>query len=127
MLQDSGTDAWCSKVGRSLLKMGETVFQALERGLESKTRSVSRDCLVAIAWIGCEVAEMNKTSFRCTTTDTLLNLLVRFLRPSLDLEERLLACMCLYNYTLGRGKFLVRTICELNKTDNTLSYTFFIN
>lgn len=59
-LQDSGIDAWCSKIAQRILNFGTSVFHALEKGLKSKSKRVSRDCLTAIAWLGSEVARCPK-------------------------------------------------------------------
>ncbi|OVA00222.1 WD40 repeat [Macleaya cordata] len=102
-LQDSSTDAWCSKIARSLIRTGEPVFHTLEKGLRSKIKSVSRDCLIAIAWLGCEIAVTSPSNVRYSACEILLGGIERFLHPGSDLEERLLACLCVYNYASGKG------------------------
>ncbi|XP_019158992.1 PREDICTED: putative E3 ubiquitin-protein ligase LIN-1 isoform X2 [Ipomoea nil] len=56
-LQDVGIDAWCGKLARCILKFGVPVFHALEKGLKSKSKSISRDCLVIATWLGSEVTK----------------------------------------------------------------------
>ena len=92
-LQDTGTDTWCSKIGRSIIKGGIPLFHALEKGLKSKVRRVSRDCLTAIAWLGYEIAT-TPNELRYSACEILLSGIEQFLHPGLDLEERLLACLC---------------------------------
>ncbi|KAK3441105.1 hypothetical protein EUGRSUZ_B01598 [Eucalyptus grandis] len=101
-LLDSETDSWCGKIARNIIKIGNPVFQALEMGLKSKTKRVSRDCLTAIAWLGCEIAKSANTQ-RYSACEILLGGLEQFLHPGVDLEERLLACLSIYNYASGKG------------------------
>nr|XP_011462732.1 PREDICTED: putative E3 ubiquitin-protein ligase LIN-1 isoform X3 [Fragaria vesca subsp. vesca] len=101
-LEDAGTDSWCSKIARSIINIGNPVFHSLERGLKSTTRKVSRDCLIAIAWLGFEIAK-SPDSIRYSACEILLSGVEQFLHPGLDLEERVLACLCIYNYASGRG------------------------
>ncbi|KAF9606163.1 hypothetical protein IFM89_023256 [Coptis chinensis] len=101
-LQDGGTDAWCSKVARCIIMMGEPVFQALGKGLKSKIKSVSRSCLIAITWLGCEITKIAPIDLRCTACEILLSGIEHFLHPGSDLEERLLACLSIYNYASGK-------------------------
>uniref|UniRef100_A0A5B7B9C4 Putative E3 ubiquitin-protein ligase LIN-1 isoform X2 n=1 Tax=Davidia involucrata TaxID=16924 RepID=A0A5B7B9C4_DAVIN len=102
-LQDDGTDTWCSKIARRIIKIGNPVFHALEKGLKSKTKRVSRDCLTAIAWLGYEIARSPNNS-RYSACEILLSTVEQFLHPGLELEERLLACLCIYSYASGKGK-----------------------
>ncbi|XP_027115995.1 putative E3 ubiquitin-protein ligase LIN-1 isoform X1 [Coffea arabica] len=101
-LQDAGIDAWCSKLARRIMKFGAPVFHDLVKGLDSKSKRISRDCLTAIAWIGCEVAK-SSDELRSSACEILLNKIEQYVHPGFELEERLLACLCIYNYTLGRG------------------------
>ncbi|XP_015573372.2 putative E3 ubiquitin-protein ligase LIN-1 [Ricinus communis] len=101
-LQDAGIDSWCSKIAKGIISIGKPAFQALESGLRSNTKRVSRDSLTAIAWIGCEIAKY-PNSLRNSACEILLNGVEQFLHPGSELEERLLACLCIYNYTSGRG------------------------
>ncbi|KAJ8766769.1 hypothetical protein K2173_007836 [Erythroxylum novogranatense] len=101
-LQDREVDWWCSKIAKGIISMGKPVFHALNKGLTSKTKKISRDSLTAIAWLGFEVAKCPK-SIRYTACDILLNGIEQFMHPGLELEERLLACLCIYNYASGKG------------------------
>ncbi|KAL0414749.1 UNVERIFIED_CONTAM: putative E3 ubiquitin-protein ligase LIN [Sesamum radiatum] len=56
-LQDTGIDSWCSKIAQRIFHLGTSVFHALDKGLNSKLKRVSRDCLVATAWLGCELVK----------------------------------------------------------------------
>ncbi|PWA47331.1 transducin/WD40 repeat-like superfamily protein [Artemisia annua] len=100
-LQDCGTEVWCAKVARDIIKLGDPVFYALEKGLKSKNKRVSRYCLTTIAWIGCEIVK-GSDNLRCLACDILLSTIEQYVHPGMELEERLLACLCIYNYTFGR-------------------------
>ncbi|KAL6989960.1 hypothetical protein U1Q18_015712 [Sarracenia purpurea var. burkii] len=101
-LQDSGTDTWCNKIARSVTKIGKPVFHALEKGLKSNIKKVSRDCLTTAAWIACEI-ERTPDNLRYAACEILLTAVEQFLHPGLELEERLLACLCIYKYASGKG------------------------
>ncbi|KAL5996142.1 hypothetical protein ACLOJK_026215 [Asimina triloba] len=103
-LQDSGIEPCCSKIARSVIKIGNPIFQRLGKGLRSKSRVVSRDCLITIAWLGCEIATMDSSCLGYSTREALLKETMHFLHPGLELEERLLACLCVYSYASGTGK-----------------------
>ena len=104
-MQDTSTDLWCSKVAKSIISIGDPVFHALARGLRSKTKRVSRDCLVAIAWLGCQISKC-PDCLRHSACEILLSGIEQFLHPGIDLEERLLACLCIYNYASGKGNLI---------------------
>ncbi|KAK9287667.1 hypothetical protein L1049_016105 [Liquidambar formosana] len=101
-LQDAGIDTWCSKIARSIIKIGNPVFYALEKGLKSNIKKVSRDCLTAVAWLGYEIAK-SPSELRYSACEILLSGIEQFLHPGFELEERLLACLCIYNYASGKG------------------------
>ncbi|XAR57073.1 [Myosin heavy-chain] kinase [Bertholletia excelsa] len=101
-LQDSGADVWSSKTARIITKIGKPLFHALVKGLKSNIKKVSRDCLTAMAWIGCEISRA-PDNLRSAACEILLNTVEQFLHPGLELEERLLACLCIYNYASGKG------------------------
>ena len=101
-LQDTSTDPWCSKVARGIINIGNPIFHALEKGLKSKIRRVSTACLTAIAWLGCEITKC-PNSIRYSACEILLNETEQFLHPGSELEGRLLACLCIYNYASGKG------------------------
>ncbi|XP_072996839.1 putative E3 ubiquitin-protein ligase LIN-1 isoform X2 [Typha latifolia] len=103
-LQDSETNKWSSKTARRIIKIGSPVFHALVKGIQSKNKSVSRDCLICIAWLGNEMAVMGLNSLRHSAAEILLSDIARFLHPGSQLDERILACLCVYNFTCGRGK-----------------------
>jgi hypothetical protein len=101
-LQDAFTDSWCSRMNRSIINTGNPLFYALEKGLKSNIRKVSRACLTAIAWLGCEITK-SPDSLRYSACEILLSGIEQFLHPGLELEDRLLACLCIYNYASGKG------------------------
>ncbi|KAG9453685.1 hypothetical protein H6P81_006589 [Aristolochia fimbriata] len=71
-------------------------------GLPSKM-SVSRDCLIDIAWLGCRIEASGSAKLTHSASETLLSCIEQFLDLGLELEERLLACMCMHKYTSARG------------------------
>ncbi|KAG2721433.1 hypothetical protein I3760_02G082600 [Carya illinoinensis] len=101
-LQDAFTDSWCSRISRSIINIGNPIFHALEKGLKSKIRIVSRACLITIAWLGCEITKC-PDGIRNSACEILLSGIEQFLHPGLELEDRLLACLCIYNYASGKG------------------------
>ncbi|XP_022760584.1 putative E3 ubiquitin-protein ligase LIN-1 isoform X2 [Durio zibethinus] len=101
-LQDAGIDLWCSKIARSICEFGKPAFVALQKGLKSEIKTVARDSLTTIAWLGCEISK-SPNSLRYSACEILLGEVEKFLHPGVDLEERLLACLCIYNYASGKG------------------------
>ncbi|WOL10325.1 E3 ubiquitin-protein ligase [Canna indica] len=103
-LQDIEINAWSANAARSIIKMGSFVFDALAKGIQSKVKIVSHDCLVFLAWLGSEIAILGHSDVKYTACETLLNEIAEFLHPGSDLDERILSCICVYNYTSGKGK-----------------------
>ncbi|PPR88952.1 hypothetical protein GOBAR_AA31723 [Gossypium barbadense] len=101
-LQDMVTDLWCSKIARSINEFGKSAFVALRKGLKSQIKRVARESLTTIAWLGCEISK-SSNSLRYSACEILLGEVEKFLHPGMDLEERLLACLCIYNYASGKG------------------------
>ncbi|KAK8709841.1 hypothetical protein V6N13_060842 [Hibiscus sabdariffa] len=101
-LLDPGTDSWCSKIARSINEFGKPAFVALEKGLKSQIKRVARESLMTIAWLGCEISK-SSNSLRYSACEILLGEVEKFLHPGMDLEERILACLCIYNYASGKG------------------------
>lgn len=100
--QDAGIDSWCSRIAQRMLQLGTHVFDALDKGLKSKTRRVSRESLMATAWLGLELMK-GPDELRHAACEILLHSVEQFVHPGFEIEERLLACLCIYNYTSGRG------------------------
>lgn len=69
-----------------------------------------RDSLTTIAWLSFEVSK-SPNSVRHSACQILLDGVEQFLHPGLELEERLLACLCIYNYASGKGNAI--TVKEL--------------
>ncbi|KAG1338712.1 putative E3 ubiquitin-protein ligase LIN-1 [Cocos nucifera] len=103
-LQDTERNAWSAKTAKGVIKFGRSIFNALARGIQSKIKSVSHDCLICIAWLGSEMAVMGPSSLRYYACEILLREITHFLHPGSELDERILACLCVYNYTSGKGK-----------------------
>ncbi|XP_011621981.1 putative E3 ubiquitin-protein ligase LIN-1 isoform X1 [Amborella trichopoda] len=115
-------ESWYSKIARSIILTGNSAFYALRKGLQSNIHQVSRDCLIAIAWIGCEFAAMGRDSIGYSACEILLPGVIAFLHPGSELEERLLACMSVYNYALVEGlQKLIKYSEELGESLRRLS------
>ncbi|KAI3469373.1 hypothetical protein Pfo_026036 [Paulownia fortunei] len=110
-LQDTGIDPWCSKIAQRILHLGTPIFHALNKGLKNKLKRVSRDCLIATAWLGCELVK-GPDELRHAACEIILHTIEQFVHPGLELEERLLACLCIYNYTSGRGMKKIINLSE---------------
>ncbi|KAG6428132.1 hypothetical protein SASPL_112381 [Salvia splendens] len=110
-LQDGGVDSWCSKIAQRILQLGTRVFEALDKGLKSKIRRVARESLVATAWLGLELMK-GHDELRHAACEILLHSIEQFVHPGFELEERLLACLCIYNYTSGRGMKRIMSLSE---------------
>lgn len=103
-------EVWCSNIARTFISHGMPVFRVLGKGLKSKIKRVSQDCLIIIAWLGIEIAK-SPSKLKHSACEILLDGVEQFLHPGMDIEERLLACLCIYNYASGKGN--VNTICGL--------------
>ncbi|KFK38151.1 hypothetical protein AALP_AA3G075800 [Arabis alpina] len=101
-LQDQGIDGWCCKIARRISETGKATFCGLQEGLKSKNKSVSKACLIAIAWLSIEISK-GPNSLKYSACEVLLDEIALFLHPGLELEERLLACICIYNFSSGKG------------------------
>ncbi|KAL5202290.1 hypothetical protein ABZP36_013242 [Zizania latifolia] len=103
-LQDTEISPWSSKSARIIIKIGVPVIHALAKGMQSKVKGTSHDCLVCAAWLGSELAALGENNMRYSACEILLHDIARHLHPGFELDQRVLACMCLYNYTSGKGK-----------------------
>ncbi|KAL1211901.1 putative E3 ubiquitin-protein ligase LIN-1 [Cardamine amara subsp. amara] len=101
-LQDTGIDGWCFKIARRIIDTGKATFCSLQEGLKSKNKSVAKACLIAIAWLSIEISK-GPNSLKYSACEVLLDEIAQFLHPGLELEERLLACICIYNFSSGKG------------------------
>lgn len=95
-------DSWCSKVLKSVTFIGKPVFETLGKGLNSNIKHISRESLTATTWLGYEIAK-GPNDLRYLACEILISMLGQFLHPRVDLEERLLACLCIYNNASGKG------------------------
>ncbi|CAI8584680.1 unnamed protein product [Vicia faba] len=102
-LQDTSIDVWCSKIAKCIISVGDSIFYTLEKGLRSKMKKVSRDCLLTLSWLGCQISK-NPDSLSNSASEIILRGVEQFLHPGMELDERLLACMCMFNYASGKGK-----------------------
>ncbi|KAH0933934.1 hypothetical protein HID58_011051 [Brassica napus] len=101
-LQDTGIDGWCCKIARRIIETGKATFCGLQEGLKSKNKSVAKACLIAIAWLSIEISK-GPNSLKYSACEVLLEEIAQFLHPGLELEVRLLACICIYNFSSGKG------------------------
>lgn len=118
-MQDTVTDLWCSKIARSINEFGKPAFIALREGLKSQIKRVARESLTTIAWLGYEISK-SSNSLRYSACEILLGEVEKFLHPGMDLEERFLACLCIYNYASGKGN--VNTIPINGTSKNTKTW-----
>ncbi|XP_062179988.1 putative E3 ubiquitin-protein ligase LIN-1 isoform X2 [Phragmites australis] len=111
-LQDTEISTWSSKSARAIIKIGVPVIGALAKGMQSKVKGTSHDCLVCAAWLGSELAALGENDVRYYACEILLHDIASHLHPGFELDERVLACMCLYNYTSGKGKQMLMSLSE---------------
>ncbi|KAL6844988.1 hypothetical protein ACP4OV_025161 [Aristida adscensionis] len=111
-LQDTEISTWSSKSARAITKIGVPVISALSKGMQSKVKGTSRDSLICAAWLGSELAVLGENDIRYSACEILLHDIARHLHPGFELDERVLACMCLYNYTTGKGKQKLMSLSE---------------
>ncbi|RLM99524.1 hypothetical protein C2845_PM06G24080 [Panicum miliaceum] len=100
------------KSARAIIKIGIPFIRALAKGMQSKVKGTSHDCLVCTAWLGSELAALGDIAIRYSACEILLHDIASHLHPGLELDERVLACMCLYNYTSGKGKQMLMSLSE---------------
>lgn len=103
-MQDTEISSWSSKSARAIIKIGVPVIRALAKGMQSKVKGTSYDCLICVSWLGSELAALGEDDIRYSACEILIHDIARHLHPGYELVERVLACMCLYNYTSGKGK-----------------------
>ncbi|ESQ49346.1 hypothetical protein EUTSA_v10019914mg [Eutrema salsugineum] len=101
-LQDTGIDGWCCKIARRIIETGKATFCGLQEGLKSKNKNIAKECLIAIAWLSIEISK-GPNSLKYSACEVLLDDIAQFLHPGLELEVRLLACICIYNFSSGKG------------------------
>lgn len=123
-LQDAGIDSWCSKIARSINEIGKPAFVALQKGLKSQVKRVARDSLTTIALLGHEISKCSN-SLRYSACEILLDEVEKFLHPGMNLEERLLACLCIYNYASGKGDVLITITITINTIITDKVYNLF--
>ncbi|KAF8719996.1 hypothetical protein HU200_024766 [Digitaria exilis] len=111
-LQDTEISTWSCKYARAIIKIGVPFISALAKGMQSKVKGTSHDCLVCAAWLGSELAALGENDIRYSACEILLHDIASHLHPGFELDERVLACMCLYNYTSGKGKQLLMSLSE---------------
>ncbi|KAH9320860.1 hypothetical protein KI387_015499 [Taxus chinensis] len=104
-MQEEDTDAvcWSNKIAKKIMLSGTPVFEALKKGLKSNVSEIARDCLITVAWLGYELSTMQRNRLRPIARDIILPEIVTFMQPGIELEERVLASLSLYNYTAGSG------------------------
>uniref|UniRef100_A0A452YY71 Putative E3 ubiquitin-protein ligase LIN ARM-like domain-containing protein n=1 Tax=Aegilops tauschii subsp. strangulata TaxID=200361 RepID=A0A452YY71_AEGTS len=94
---------WSNKFARAIIGIGVPFISALAKGLQSKVKGTSHDCLVCAAWLASELASLGENDIRYYACEILLLDIVHHLHPGNELDERVLACMCVYNYTSGKA------------------------
>jgi hypothetical protein len=104
VIQDTEINTWSNKSARAIIKIGVPFISALAKGMQSKVKGTSQNCLLCTAWLGSELAALGENAIRYSACEILLHDIASHLHPGNELDERVLACMCLYNYTSGKGK-----------------------
>lgn len=94
---------WSRRAAKVVLKSGKSVFCALAKGIQSQRQSVQRDCLITTAWLGSEMPGIRTRSLKDSACEILLDEVAAFLHPGIQLDERVIACLSIYNYTSGKG------------------------
>ncbi|KAG0500042.1 hypothetical protein HPP92_000114 [Vanilla planifolia] len=110
-LQGSEVSASSRMASKVVIKHGRPVFCALAMGIQSQTRSVQRDCLIACAWLASEMS-VRSSRLRNSACEILLDKVASFLHPGTQFDERVLACLTVYNYTSGKGKWKLLNFSE---------------
>ncbi|XP_020570804.1 putative E3 ubiquitin-protein ligase LIN-1 isoform X2 [Phalaenopsis equestris] len=103
-LQDSEICAWNRRAAKVILKSRRSAFCALAKGMRSQQQSVRRNCIITIAWLGSEMEVIRSRRLRYCACEILLDDIASFLHPGTQLDERVIACLTIYNYTSGKGK-----------------------
>ncbi|CAD6272781.1 unnamed protein product [Miscanthus lutarioriparius] len=111
-LMDTEISTWSNKSARAIIKIGVPFISALAKGMQSKVKGTSQDCLICSAWLGSELAALGENAIRYFVCEILLHDIASHLHPGNELGERVLACMCLYNYTSGKGKKMLMSLSE---------------
>ncbi|XP_066368264.1 putative E3 ubiquitin-protein ligase LIN-1 isoform X3 [Miscanthus floridulus] len=111
-LQDTEISTWSNKSARAIIKIGVPFISALAKGMQSKVKGTSQDCLICSAWLGSELAALGENAIRYSACEILLHDIASHLHPGNELDERVLACTCLYNYTSGKGKQMLMSLSE---------------
>eukprot|EP01018_Ginkgo_biloba_P036434 Gb_40746 [translate_table: standard] len=101
--EEDDTGSWSTKIAKTVMISGRPVFETLKRGLQSKVSEVARNCLIAVAWLGCELTAIHRNRLRHVACDIILPEIIGFMQPGREIEERVLASLSLYNYTAGPG------------------------
>ncbi|XP_051203813.1 putative E3 ubiquitin-protein ligase LIN-1 isoform X1 [Lolium perenne] len=114
-LQDTEISPWSNRFARTIVRIGVPAITTLAKGLQSTVKGISRDCLVCAAWLGSELASFGENDVRYFACEILLHDIVRHLHPGCELDEKLLACMCVYNYTSGKGKQKLMSLPESSR------------
>ncbi|KAG0495416.1 hypothetical protein HPP92_000107 [Vanilla planifolia] len=110
-LQGSEASASSRMASKVVIEHGRPVFCALAMGIQSQTRSVQRDCLIACAWLASEMS-VRSSRLRNSACEILLDKVASFLHPGTQFDERVLACLTVYNYTSGKGKWKLLNFSE---------------
>lgn len=104
-MQEEDPDAvsWSNKIAKKIMLSGTPVFEALKKGLKSNVSEVTRNSLITVAWLGYELSAVQRNHLRPIARDIILPEIVTFMQPGIELEERVLASLSIYNYTAGSG------------------------
>ncbi|KAL2634268.1 hypothetical protein R1flu_005747 [Riccia fluitans] len=97
--EEMAADEWDKRMAIAVLGNGKSLIDAVGTVLPSKSSKIARLCLVTAAWITCALRNMPESGLQVCARNCFLPSLVAILQPGRDMEEKVLACLCLFNLT----------------------------
>ncbi|BFI30157.1 hypothetical protein MPTK2_3g09570 [Marchantia polymorpha subsp. ruderalis] len=97
--EEKAADDWDKRMAVAVLGSGRPLIEALGTVLPSKSSKMARLCVVTAAWLTCALRSMPESGLQVYARNCFLPSLVAILQPGRDVEEKVLACLSLYNLT----------------------------
>ncbi|KAL3693885.1 hypothetical protein R1sor_007536 [Riccia sorocarpa] len=97
--EEKAADEWDKRMAVAVLGNGKSLIDAVGTVLPSKSSKIARLCLVTAAWITCALRNMPESGLQVCARNCFLPSLVAILQPGREMEEKVLACLCLFNLT----------------------------
>lgn len=101
--EEKAADDWDKRMAVAVLGSGRPLIEALGTVLPSKSSKMARLCVVTAAWLTCALRSMPESGLQVYARNCFLPSLVAILQPGRDVEEKVLACLSLYNLTDDSG------------------------